>query len=321
MRSVTWIPIVFLNSKQSILISKTLAERNGLHTGDDLKTLTSGGVVTFKVRGLLADSGPARIFGGAYALMYLDAAQAIFGREGTYYRIDVVTTEPAAPVIEAMKKVVGERARVERPQRRSQRMEQFLASLDVGMLVLALVAVFVGMFLVYNTVSTSVAERRRDIGILRATGMTREQVVALFSLESALLGAVAGVLGVPAGVLLGRAAMSVMQHQIEMVLPMTFDHVFTRPSHLFLAWLIGIAAAALAALPPALSAARVSPRDAIEHGSIVAKTESHQFDFAPFGAALMAASGLSSLPALRQDKAAVYGSEIAIVLGLVALSP
>ncbi len=314
-------PVVFLNSKQSLLVSESLAARDGIKVGDDLKALTAGGVQVFKVRGLLADKGPARIFGGNFALMYLDAAQALFDRDGTYDRIDLVTTEPVAPVLEAVRQVVGDRARVERPERRGARMEQFLSSLDVGMMVLSLVAVFIGMFLVYNTVSTSVAERRRDIGILRAMGLLRWQVVTLFALEAGLLGALAGIIGVPVGVGLGRLAMGVMQHQVELVVPLALDRVFTTPSRLFLAWALGVIAAALAALPPALAASRVRPRDAIEHGDVEAQTQSHPYAFAIAASVLLGLSALCYTPFFRSKEAAVYAGEMAIVLGLVGMTP
>lgn len=314
-------PIVFLNSRQSLLMTRTLAERNGFKEGDEIKALTPGGVSTFKLRGLIADTGPAKIFGGNYAIMYLDAAQALFHREGTFDRIDVITTDPVDPVLAQLRTTVGTRAAVERPQRRGARMEQFLASLDVGMVILSLVAVFVGMFLVYNTVSTSVAERRREIGILRALGMTRGSVLFLFAGEAAVLGALGGLVGIPAGIGLGRMAMLVMQHQVAMVLPIALDHVFTSPRTLGLAWLVGILASAFAALAPAARGATVKPRDAIEHGSIEAQMQSHPWAWAIAGVICLALAALCYVPALSHSTFFVYGAEITLVLGVVAMTP
>jgi putative ABC transport system permease protein len=151
--------------------------------------------------------------------------------------------------------------------------------------------------------------------------MTRGSVLVLFAGEAAVLGGLGGAIGVPAGIGLGRLAMMVMQHQVELVLPMALDQVFTSPRTLGIAWLVGVAASALAAVAPAARAATVRPRDAIEHGAVQVQMQSHPLPWTIAGAVCLALSALCYLPALRHSSFVVYGAEIALILGVVAMTP
>src|SRR5262249_27025356 len=99
----------------------------------------------------------------------------------------------------AVEKVVGDRAEVRTPEAEREGVDDLMAGIKMAFTLGGLCALVVGLFLVYNALSVSVAERRHDIGILRSLGATRGQVAGLFTTEAALLGLLGSLLGVPAG--------------------------------------------------------------------------------------------------------------------------
>lgn len=86
---------------------------------------------------------------------------------------------------------------------------------QLNLTVLSWVGLLVGMFLIYNTMAFAVAQRRREIGIYRALGMTERRVAALFLLEAGLLGLLGGLIGGLAGVWLGRGLVSLVSRTIS----------------------------------------------------------------------------------------------------------
>jgi len=133
--------------------------------------------------------------------------------------------------------------------------------LNIGLTVVGLVVAAGAGFVVFNAFSMAVAQRRADLGRLRATGMTRRQVVAMVMLEAGLIGAGGAAVGAAAGVGLSEALIALVKATSEMF--NRFGHGQISPARLLWAAGLGIAVALLAALIPALRAARVAPLAAL----------------------------------------------------------
>jgi putative ABC transport system permease protein len=190
-------PLAFANDPTAILISKKLAVRKNLKRDSPLALLTAEGVKTFHVRGILDDSGPAASFGGQVAVMFLDAAQISFARGTLVDRIDVALKKGQDPskVARRISAVIGSYARVERPQQVGDRLRAFIRPLRYGLELSGLVALSVGMFIIYNAIGISVAQRRKEVGLIRALGVIRRNVVFHFCIEAALLSLPGALLG------------------------------------------------------------------------------------------------------------------------------
>src|SRR4029079_7100036 len=106
-------------------------------------------------------------------------------------------------------------ARVERPQERSTQVENMVSAFRLNLTALSCIALFVAMFLIFNAVSMAVMKRRREIGILRALGVTRGQVLGMFLLEAALVGVGGTAIGLLLGVLLARSALHAVAQTIS----------------------------------------------------------------------------------------------------------
>src|SRR5439155_9187153 len=148
------------------------------------------------------------------------------------------------------------KADVRTPEANVESVRDIMAGLEVAFSLGGLAALVVGLFLVYNALSVSVAERSTEIGILRSLGATRGQIAALFAGEAGLLG-LAGALG---GVPLGAALANLGLGFIEQVLSDIFVPLKARPPTVTLfifvgAVLAGLLTSLLAALVPAIHAA------------------------------------------------------------------
>ncbi len=256
----------FLNSTDRLLLSSRYAAQHALRVGDSLELMTSEGAKPFVVHGLLDDSGPAAAFGGAVAVMFFASAQQAFGRGAVFDRVDVKTAPGVGfeVVRDRLRALLGPGFDIDRPDRRGQSVETMLRSFQLGLNLGSGVALLVGVFLVYNTVSIGVVQRRREIGTLRALGATRRAIRWLFSLEAMLLGLLGSALGIPFGLLLARSAIGAVSESVSsLYVRVNATQVTLRPSEVVTGVLMGVIGSMLAALWPAAIASGVAPVEAL----------------------------------------------------------
>lgn len=211
-RSAVEIPdtIAFANQTDSIAIARTLAKARGYTLGSVVRVVTPQGPRELVVRGLVDTVGPATLFGGIVGLMDIGAAQALLAIGDRVTRIDV-QVEPdrsVATVQAAVSAMVHGRARVEERAVQGARADQLLFSLRVILTLAGLIAAVVGFFIIYHTVTVSILQRRHEIALLTALGVSRAQMLLWLGIEAAMLGALAAAVGLGVGHLLARAALS-----------------------------------------------------------------------------------------------------------------
>jgi putative ABC transport system permease protein len=172
---------------------------------------------------------------------------------------------------DAVKKVVGDRAEVKTLEQQKESTDDAISGIQISLKLCSAGALIVGLFLVYNALSVSVAERRHDIGVLRSIGATRFQIARLFAGEAALLGLAGAALGIPLGKYLADMAVGVVSDDLNAM----FLNPDVRPTQLSLATIVtavvaGVLTALLAALAPAVQAANDEPADAVRRAPVVA---------------------------------------------------
>ncbi len=164
---------------------------------------------------------------------------------------------------------------VVRPAAEVRRTEGLVASYRLNLAVLSAIALFVGMFLIYQSVTLSVVRRRREIGLLRTLGMTPGQVLLLFLAEGLASGLVGGLLGLVLGVGLARGVLAVMtQNLSSLYMPVAAQEVGVQGGLLLQAWGLAVAATLLAAYLPAREAARTQLRAVWHREELEEKIES-----------------------------------------------
>ncbi len=181
---------MFLAQADSLIVTKTFAEKNGLHVNSRMPMRTMQGDLAFTVRGIMKPGGLASAFGGDLAIMDIYAAQKFFGRGRKFDRVDLALAD-ARRSIKAPPNCAPRWARVtkiEPPSSRGEQFEQTSRIYSLASDITSMFALFIGMFIIYNTFAIAVTQRRTEIGILRALGATRHQIRALFLGESAIAG-------------------------------------------------------------------------------------------------------------------------------------
>lgn len=263
-------PIAFLNSPYHLILGRAVADRFGYKLHDRVALQTPSGVQAFEIWGFANDEGVGHAFGGSVAVMDYAAMQLAFDRGRNVDGIDVAVAPgvDVTAVASAIAKVVGSAFSVERPERKNDRVSRMLGSLQSGLSMASLIAVLVGMFLVHNTTSISVVQRRREIGILRALGAKRSDVLSLFVFEGALVGAVGSAFGVLIGIFLARALLHEMGRTVSaLFLPVAADKLEIRGALLASAWTLGVLVSTIGAAIPARDAARARPIEALQRGA------------------------------------------------------
>ena len=252
----------FIAPPDSIALTESFSRRFNLPLGATITLTTSRGKRSYTIRALLKEKGTAKVFGGNFALMDLPVAQLAFGKEGRLDIVDLTVEEGEQinDVKERLQQRLEGTAAVERPRNRGEQIELLLTSFRVGLFFVSLIALFVGFFLIYNTVSVSVVQRKREIGTLRCLGMRRAELLRLIIVEALTLALLGSGVGTLLGWLLARAALVAVGETVgNLFLLIDLSPGNFTLNELGLALGSGVAVALLAALHPALEAIRVSP--------------------------------------------------------------
>jgi len=265
-------PLVFLAQPDSIIVTDTFAKQNGLALNSALPMRTMDGDRKFIIRGIMKSGGLAGAFGGNLAVMDIYAAQKVFGRGRHFDRIDISVKE-GVHVADAQRKleaVLGPGFQVESPAARGSQFESLARVYSISADLTSAFALFIGLFIIFNTFSIAVVQRRKEIGVLRTLGATQGQIRALFLGESVVIGLIGSGAGVGFGLLIARAMASFIGSYLGEVygVAQKTDEITTNPQLLLIALAMGIATSVLAALLPARDAARVDPVLALQKGKV-----------------------------------------------------
>jgi putative ABC transport system permease protein len=165
---------------------------------------------------------------------------------------------------QALQARLGPGVKVERPTFRNAAVEKMLRSFQVNLTALSMIALFVGMFVIYNTLSSAVVERRKDIAILRAVGAARGAIASVFLVEGLLVGAVGTWVGIPLGLLLSRLTLHIVsQTLVTLFLVVAIERLMITPNIVITSLAIGLGASLVSVAIPIREATRVQPVDGL----------------------------------------------------------
>jgi putative ABC transport system permease protein len=240
-------------------------------------------------------------------------------------RIDVFL-EPTADrdaVRQELQELLGQRATVQTPGENEQRVQKLMAGLQMGFSLSGAGALVIGLFLVYMILSVTVADRRHEIGVLRALGATRGQVWGLFVGEAALLGLAGAAIGVPFGIYLAdvlglepiRALLS------DLIIPLDKPYLEVTPETITAAAVAGIVTALLAALLPAVHAAREEPASAVRRAP-VRQGMSHWIHLGVASASfLVVGTACMMMRSHLPERLGTYGGFVLVLIGTLLTTP
>lgn len=309
-----------------LLLAQPTAERLGLASGGMIDIEVAGRVRNVRIAGLI-DPGnqPAAAIEGL-AVIDLATAQEWFDRHG---RLDRIELELTAAETEALQARLPAGLRLERIDARARQTQAMTAAFRTNLTAMALLAVVIGIFLIYNTMTFAVVRRRDLIATLRGLGVTRGMIWRQIILETLLLGAVATVLGLLGGIALAHGLIGLVTQTInDLYFVLTVRAVFISPAVLAQGIGIGLLASLLGALGPAIEAAASPPAAAGRRSVLEQRSRRLALPLAGAGLALLAtAAGLLLLPGeglvvgFVALAALLLGAALIMPAGLMVMTP
>ncbi len=256
----------FLSKPGAVTMSEGTAARLGIVPGQDFAVSAAGKPHEALLLGTFEDES-----GSLDNLIIADiaTAQSWLGREGYLTRIDARIADGDLDALQHLEAALPEGVRVLSAAGRSRATADMSAAFMTNLTAMSLLALLVGLFLIFNSVSFSVLQRRELIGILRALGYTRRQVFGLILAEALFLGAVAALLGVAIGIWLGEQLLVLVSRSInDLYFRVYVTDVSVDSVSIVKGLLAGIGASLVAAAAPALEATSYAPRLALTRSSL-----------------------------------------------------
>jgi putative ABC transport system permease protein len=256
---------------QAALDQKT-ADDKGFKVGDRLTVVGLPGAKTYTITGVARFGTESSLAGASVAITTLREAQRMAGYNG---KVDQITAagddgvNPATLKADVAASLRGEPVTVrtgqEEADRQANDLQDQLAFLQTALLVFAGIAVFVGAFVIYNTFSITVAQRTRELALLRTLGATRRQVLWSIVSEAVVVGLTAAIVGLLAGLLLAQGLQELFK-AVGADLPTTDSVIKSRT--IIVALVVGTVVTVIASLAPALRSTRIAPVVALREGLV-----------------------------------------------------
>jgi len=249
------------DDRYAALISESFAESQGLTVGDDLRLPGAKGQVDLQVVGIVRKPP---VPGNEVVYVPLATAQEMLNLPGLVNAIEVIVRagEDRAAVQERLLQRLGA-GFTTAPAEFGQEFEAAIRLGEQIMQIFGLLAIIMGGFIIFNTFRTLVAERRHDLGMLRAIGATRRMILSLVLVESLLQGVLGTLLGLVAGYAMAWGTVAIVRPTLHEYMRFDIGAPVFSTQNLVLAVVMGIGVTLLGGLWPALSATRLTPLDAL----------------------------------------------------------
>jgi len=313
-----------LTSSGAALIARQTTTELGIELGDTLEIDVGGAVKTLTLVGHLDPSNEAHeVVVRDLILVDIATAQEILGLLGSLSRIDLI--RPAAMTEAEFETVLARRlpATTILEARRSgtSTAEQMTRAFRLNLQALSLLALLCGAFLIYNTMTFAVVQRRPVLAILRALGTTRREIFWLILGEAALIGAVGTLLGELAGVWLGRSLIGRVTQTInDLYFVVDVREVAIAPWTLLKGGLLGLTSTVMAAVAPSVESTYTEPREAMARSELEARVHRAIPALSLLGVVLLASgAGLLLIPS--ESLALAFGGLFAVLIGFALLTP
>ncbi|HXI46093.1 MAG TPA: FtsX-like permease family protein, partial [Candidatus Acidoferrales bacterium] len=241
------------------LISQQLAAQDGYSVGSQITLLGAGGQQALRVVGIVSTSGTVA-GAGRTVIVPIGVAHQAFALVGAT-RVDLQVTPGTDPatVAAAIAARMGEPYVLSTPADLARGLRASAASFQGTAALIAAIVLFVGAFLIVNTLSMTVGERAREVGLLRMAGATRGQVMRFVFFGALLL----GIIGSALGVIAGSVFAALLAATVSSATGVTAVVSGIDPASAGIAGAVGLGITILAAIEPALRAARITPFEAL----------------------------------------------------------
>ena len=314
--------IPLMTEANTVLLDAATATRLGLGTDDAATLVTGGRDISVRVAGILAETVPGFSHNPENLLLAdISAAQEMLAMPGRINHIDVVLGEDDAGMKSRLQSLLPGGVALLPATTRTNSLKQMTGAFHTNLTALSLLALLVGMFLIYNTMTFMVMQRRPLLGRLRALGATRRQLGAIIAMEALLVGLAATAAGLLFGVVLAHGLLQVVNRTINEVYDLlTASNLTLSNLSLLKGALLGVAGTLLAAVPAALEATRVTPGQALLRSHLEASARRLVLPASLAGIVALGA-GVAVIRFSSPSIGLGFGGIFIIILGITLLIP
>jgi putative ABC transport system permease protein len=263
-----------------VVIDVSTADRKSLEPGDEIGVQAEGPIERVRISGLVRFGGADSIGGATLAGFDLPTAQRLFGKVGELDQIRVAAKPGVSP-----EQLVGDIEEILPPSTQVKTSEQqasddaegtneFISFLRGFLLAFGGIALFVGAFVIANSLSITIAQRTREFATVRTLGASRRQVLGSIVVESLVVGLAASVIGVVLGLALAEGLFRLFD-LVGFTLPNS--GLLFEPRTAVIGILTGVLVTLVASLRPAIRATRVPPIAAVREGAELPEGRLHRF--------------------------------------------
>jgi putative ABC transport system permease protein len=264
-----------------VAIDANTASKSNFAVGETIGVIARGPVQQFRISGIAKFGGVSSLGGATMAIFDFPTAQKLFHKQGKLDSISIAAKQGVTPaqLVQEVRPLLPATAQVRTGQAEAAQATKdtngFLSIIQDFLLAFAGVALFVGIFVIANTLGITIAQRTRELATLRTLGATRRQVLGSVLVEAFVIGTLASVTGLFLGLALAKG-LNALFVSFGIDLPQAGTVFATRTIAVSL--IVGILITVLAALRPALRATRVAPISAVREGAVLPPSR-----FARFG--------------------------------------
>jgi putative ABC transport system permease protein len=256
-----------------LVVDAGSAKDHGLAVGQTLDVASRGEKGRpFRISGIARYGSVDSLGGATIAVFTVPTAQSLFGKAGRLDSISLAARPGVsqAQLVREVRPHLPRSARIQTAEERARAdaedTKKFLSFIEYFLLAFAVIALVVGGFVIFNTLSITVAQRAREFATLRTLGASRRQILRSVLLEGAVIGVLASAAGLGLGLVLAKGLTAVLQ-ALDMDLPRASTVFATRTA--VVSMLVGVLISVLATLAPALRATRVPPIAAVREGAVI----------------------------------------------------
>ncbi|MFF5446982.1 ABC transporter permease [Streptomyces sp. NPDC012888] len=260
-----------------IALDKETAAKGGYEVGDKVRVATNGPVKEYALTGVFTTEDGQVNAGGSLVLFDTPTAQALYLKPGYYSDLTVAAVKGASAdtLLSRIKPLIGENAEARTgaalAAEQAKAIEREMSTFSTMLLIFAGISLFVGIFLIYNTFTMLVAQRTKELALLRAVGAKRGQVMRSVLAEAGLIGVISATIGLVAGTGLAIAMRSAM-NSFGAKIPA--GDLVIAPGTIVTGVVIGVVVTTLAALIPAWRTGRIPPVAAMGSAHLPATAKS-----------------------------------------------
>jgi putative ABC transport system permease protein len=258
--------------RNEVVIDRSTASKKNLSVGETIGVQANGPVQRMRISGLVNFGGAASLGGATLAGFDLATGQHLFQKPGKLDQIRAKAKHGVSPakLTQEIRRILppGTQVRTGAAQARedAKNTESFLNFLQNFLLAFGGIALFVGSFVIANSLSITIAQRTRELATLRTLGASRRQVMKSIFIEAVVMGTLASIVGILLGLGLGTGLFKLFD-AVGFTLPNNGLVLHTRT--IIVALIVGVGVTLIASLRPALRSTRVPPIAAVREGAVL----------------------------------------------------